>query len=81
MNGSDRVTKREMLYPHATYRGTFTPNLMLFNANLQEFSHKIGYISGLHTAGKLTSAEAYDRVQGLWKELKKCKKEVLDTNS
>lgn len=81
MNGSDRVAKHQMLYPHAAYRGAFTPNLMLFNANLQEFSHKVGYISGLHTSGKLTSAEAYDRVQGLWKELKKCKKVVLDEDS
>ena len=78
MDGLDRITKQQMLYSHAVYRGEFTPNLLLFNANLQEFSQKIGYISGLHTSGKLTSEQAYQRIQALWKDLKKFKKEILD---
>ena len=70
------------MMPRATYHGEFTPERMVFNANLQEFANKISLICSLETGGKITSEEAYIRVKQLWKELKASKKELLDeTNS
>ena len=33
----------------------------MFNDNLQQFAHQVGYISGLHTGGKLSDAEAIQK--------------------
>jgi hypothetical protein len=68
--------KDEFLYPRSTYRGEFTPENLVFNSNLQEFAHKVGYICTLETSGKLSSAEAYDRIRELWKTLKRSRKEL-----
>ncbi|MGY6528301.1 MAG: DUF7219 family protein [Cyanobacterium sp.] len=59
-----------MLYPRSAYRGDFTPENLVFNANLQEFAQKVGYICNLETNGKLTSNQAYQQIRVLWKELK-----------
>lgn len=56
----------DFLYPYAPYWGDGPPNAVLFNANLQEFSQKVGYISALHQSGKLTSQDAYRRIHELW---------------
>jgi hypothetical protein len=68
--------KEEFLYPRSTYRGEFTPESLVFNSNLQEFAHKVGYICTLETSGKLSQAEAYDRIRDLWKALKRSRKEL-----
>ena len=81
MNEPDAISKHDFLYPRASYRGTFTPNLLIFNANLQEFSQQVGYIAGLHAAGKIPSAESYARIRKLWKALKNSKKAMLDEKS
>ncbi len=70
MQGSD------FLYPHSRYRGNFTPENLLFNANLQEFSQRVVYISNLETNGKLTPEESYQQIRILWKQLKKSKKQL-----
>jgi len=44
MEQSDHNDKERLLYPHATYHGQVKPENLVFNANLQEFSHKVGYI-------------------------------------
>lgn len=64
------------LYPRYPYRGHFTPEQLVFNANLQEFSQRVGYISCLQTSGKISSEEAYDQIRTLWKQLKHTKKEL-----
>ncbi len=64
------------LYPRYPYRGHFTPEQLVFNANLQEFSQRVGYISSLQTSGKISSEEAYDQIRTLWKQLKHTKKEL-----
>ncbi|ESA38268.1 hypothetical protein N836_33100 [Leptolyngbya sp. Heron Island J] len=70
------------MMPRAPYHGEFTPERMVFNANLQEFANKISLICNLETGGKITSEEAYSRIKQLWKELKASKKVLLDeTNS
>ncbi|MBW4631722.1 MAG: hypothetical protein KME30_07405 [Iphinoe sp. HA4291-MV1] len=68
--------KEKLLYPHARYYGQIKPESLVFNANLQEFSHKVSYISSLETSGKLAPEEAYQKIKALWKQLKRSKKEL-----
>ncbi len=64
------------LYPNNPYNGEFKPEHLVFNANLQEFSQKIGYICSLETGGKLTPDESYQQIKQLWKDLKRSKKQL-----
>lgn len=59
----------EYLYPHASYRGTIKPEHLVFNANLQEFAQRIGYVANLETAGKISPREAYEEANALWESL------------
>jgi len=59
----------QYLYPRASYRGTIKPENLVFNANLQEFAQRIGYIASLETAGKISSREAYEKANALWESL------------
>ncbi|NEP19879.1 MAG: hypothetical protein F6J97_23825 [Leptolyngbya sp. SIO4C1] len=68
MNAYD---KNQFLCPKSAYYGEFTPKHLVFNANLQEFSQRVGYISSLETGGKLAPEEAYQQVKQLWKQLKR----------
>ena len=72
----NKKDKNNFLYPYATYNGDIKPENLLFNANLQEFSQKIGYICNLETNGKITAGEAYEQIKDLWKELKRSKKQL-----
>lgn len=76
MTESDKADKENFLYPRSKYYGQFNPENLVFNANLQEFAQKVGYIVNLQTAGKITSEEAYREIKGLWKKLKHSKKEL-----
>ena len=71
--------KESFLYPRSRYYGKFKINNLAFNANLQEFAQKVGYITNLQTSGKISSQKAYKQIQVLWKQLKRSKKE-LDIN-
>lgn len=62
--------KEAFIYARSTYRGEFTPQKLLFNANLQEFAQRVGIICSLETGGKITSEEAYREIKRLWKALK-----------
>jgi hypothetical protein len=73
MNDKD---KSEFISPTARYHGEWSPEALVFNANLQEFAQKIGIICGLQTNGKITPEEAYHQVKSLWKSLKHSKKEL-----
>ncbi|WP_163671792.1 DUF7219 family protein [Adonisia turfae] len=64
--------------PRASYHGEFSPERMVFNANLQEFATRISLICNLETGGKISSEEAYQQIKRLWKELKSSKKSLLD---
>lgn len=66
MDNITRNNKHNFLYPKARYHGQNYIEGLIFNDNLQEFSHKISYISALHTNGKLSSKEAYDYIEQLW---------------
>ncbi|MGF1494946.1 MAG: hypothetical protein ACFBSC_21380 [Microcoleaceae cyanobacterium] len=66
----------DFLHPRRRYRGRFSPENLTFNANLQEFAHRVSYICGLETSGKLSAIDAYKRIHLLWKQLKRSKKEL-----
>lgn len=74
MTNSDAVSKDSFLYPRNPYSGRFTPEHLAFNANLQEFSQRVSYITALETGGKLSSEQAYEEVKSLWQQLKQSKK-------
>ncbi|MGB3509124.1 MAG: hypothetical protein WBA93_07760 [Microcoleaceae cyanobacterium] len=66
----------EFLYPRSRYHGDFTPENLVFNANLQEFAQRVNLICGLETGGKISPEEAYKQIKALWKGVKKSKKEL-----
>jgi hypothetical protein len=68
--------KSDFLYPRSRYYGKFSPENLAFDANLQEFAQKVNYICGLETGGKISPEQAYEDIKGLWKQLKKSKKEL-----
>ena len=81
MTHQSNNNKDNFLYPKENYHGELSPNNpnnLVFNSNLQEFAHKVAYICGLETNGKISSKEAYDRIKELWHQLKSSKKQLLD---
>ncbi|KST63173.1 DUF7219 family protein [Mastigocoleus testarum] len=67
-------TKFDFLYPHSSYHGKVKPENLVFNANLQEFAQKVGYICNLESNGKISGEEAFKEIKILWKQLKESKK-------
>lgn len=63
------MTLNQFLYPQSRYNGDVKPQNLVFNANLQEFSQRVGYIANLETNGKLSPQEAYQQIQELWQKL------------
>ena len=53
--------------------GALTDNTVIFNAKLQEFAQKVGFIANLYTGGKLPSEKAYYQVESLFRELQSTK--------
>lgn len=76
MTESNSQYINNFLYPRSRYYGKFQPENLVFNANLQEFSQRISYITCLETAGKLSQEEAYKQIKALWKQLKHSKKQL-----
>ncbi|MBD2536275.1 hypothetical protein H6G97_46095 [Nostoc flagelliforme FACHB-838] len=76
MNQSHEEDKNKFLYPRGRYYGQVKPENLVFNANLQEFSQKVGIITSLESNGKLDPEDAYQQIKGLWKQLKHSKKEL-----
>lgn len=70
------LSKDDFLYPCGRYYGQVKPENLVFNANLQEFAQRVGYISSLETAGKVSSEDAYNQIKTLWKQLKRTKKQL-----
>lgn len=71
---NDDSNKENFLYPKANYRGNFSPEHLVFNANLQEFAQKVMYICNLETNGKISPDEAYHEIKTIWKKVKQSKK-------
>ncbi|WP_019500606.1 hypothetical protein [Pseudanabaena sp. PCC 6802] len=75
---SDKPSKEEFLNPTSRYQGEFTPENLVFDANLQEFANRISIICALENGGKLPPGEAYEQIKKLWKELKASKQNLID---
>ncbi|WP_341530920.1 hypothetical protein WKK05_17575 [Nostoc sp. UHCC 0302] len=69
MDDHNQVDKHNFLYYRYQYLGQFTPENLLFNANLQEFSQRVSYICNLYTGGKLSFEESYEEIEALWQQL------------
>lgn len=63
------MTKTNFFHPYAQYQGKFTPEALLFNANLQEFSQRVNLIVALETGGKITPQDAFAQIEQLWEQL------------
>jgi hypothetical protein len=70
------MNKDNFFNPKSKYYGEFTPEHLVFNANLQEFANKINIIVGLETGGKLQQKEAYKQIKSLFKQLKESKQNL-----
>jgi hypothetical protein len=70
------MTPADFIYHRQRYSGKVQPQNMVFNANLQEFAQRVGYISVLETAGKMAPEDSYRRIEELWQELKSSKKKL-----
>ncbi len=82
MEKSNPVDKNNFLYSYSRYYGQVQPKNLVFNANLQEFSQKIGYITALETSGKLCPHEAYKQVELLWQNLQSSYQQLaIDSDS
>ncbi|MDX2254716.1 MAG: hypothetical protein NW214_04300 [Pseudanabaenaceae cyanobacterium bins.39] len=67
----------KMMFPQSRYYGKFTPENLIFNANLQEFSHQVSIICSLETGGKITPQEAHARIFQLWEQLERSSTNLL----
>ncbi|HEY9671618.1 MAG TPA: hypothetical protein V6D11_09260 [Waterburya sp.] len=70
MEQTNQLDIHNFLYRHRRYHGQFTPEALVFNANLQEFAQRVSYICNLQTNGKLSIEESYQRINELWEQLK-----------
>jgi hypothetical protein len=76
MKDSNSVDTQSFLYTRSRYYGQFTPANLVFNANLQEFSQRVGFIASLQTSGKVSAEEAYGQIELLWDQLTASKQAV-----
>ncbi len=73
IDDKDKRDKENFIFPRTSYRGEFTPENLMFNANLQEFAQKVSYICNLDTNGKISPQVAYKQIKELWKDDKQRK--------
>ncbi len=73
---TQRNDKYNFLNPHSRYYGQIKPENLVFNANLQEFSQQVNIICNLETGGKISPEDSYKQIKGLWKQLKRSKKQL-----
>jgi hypothetical protein len=66
----------DFINPRARFYGEFTPQNLVFDANLQEFSNAVSIITALQTGGKLLPEEAFRQIQELWYKLKASKQQL-----
>lgn len=74
----NEILKSEFFTPRSSYRGEFTPENLVFDANLQEFASRVVLLCGLESGGKISPQEAYDQIKDLWHQLKDAKRNLLD---
>lgn len=65
-----------VMFPQSRYYGEITPENLMFNSNLQEFSHRLSIISALETGGQISSQEAFMLIADLWRQLELSKQNL-----
>jgi hypothetical protein len=65
----EKPDKYNFIYQTYSYRGEFTPQNLMFNANLQEFTTRVSYICNLQTIGKISTEDAYKQINELWQQV------------
>lgn len=70
------VATSDFLYPKNRYYGEVNPENLVFNANLQEFSQRVGYISALASNGKMPVDQAFIQIKTLWEQVEKSKTQL-----
>lgn len=70
--------KEDFIYPQRTFRGEFTPENFLLDANLQEFAGKVGIICALENSGKLSALDAYEQIKVLWHQLEMSREHLFE---
>lgn len=65
------MNKNDFFFPRSRYYGQVTLENLVFNANLQEFSQRVGIICSLETAGKISTIEAFQQIEVLWEQLQR----------
>ena len=66
----------KVMFPQSRYYGEFTPKNLMFNSNLQEFSHRLSIICALETGGKISSQDAFAQITDLWRQLELSKQNL-----
>ena len=74
----NEILRAEFLTPRSRYRGEFTPENLVFDANLQEFASRVALLCGLESGGKISPQDAYDQIKDLWQQLREAKHNLLD---
>jgi hypothetical protein len=64
------------LYPQNRYYGEVKPENLVFNANLQQFTQRVGYISALASNGKISVEQAFTQIDALWEQVEKSKQQL-----
>lgn len=73
----EQIGKDDFIYPMGRYYGEFTPEKLLFDANLQEFSHRVAIICALENGGKIPPLDAYNQIKDLWQQLRNSRNNLL----
>lgn len=71
--------KDDFLYPTGKFYGQFSPENLVFDSNLQEFSHRVAIICALENGGKISPLEAYKEIKNLWKKLQSSRENLYPT--
>lgn len=64
------------IFTHNLYKGKFTLENLIFNSNLQEFTHQVNLISELIAQGRISPESAYAQIQVLFETLTRSKKQL-----
>lgn len=59
------------------YHGEFTPGNLVFDANLQQFSRRVGLICALENGGKISPQDAFNQIGELWEALESSASNLL----
>ncbi|OCR01039.1 hypothetical protein BCD67_16820 [Oscillatoriales cyanobacterium USR001] len=70
------LNNSNFLYPKSRYYGEVKPENLVFDANLQEFTQRVGYISALASNGKMPLEQAIVEIELLWEKLENSKNQL-----